>query len=98
MGSSQLEASPYRTISLASAPRRGRSAAPRRRPWQGPALLLFAAVCGVIAYVLRPGALTDDTYAFTFTTPGSYQYFCYIHPHMVGTIVVQAASGSNATQ
>jgi amicyanin len=41
---------------------------------------------------------TDDTYSFTFTTPGSYQYFCYIHPHMVGTIVVQAASGSNATQ
>jgi hypothetical protein len=27
-------------------------------------LLLFAAVCGVIGYVLRPGAVTDDTYAF----------------------------------
>ena len=41
---------------------------------------------------------TDDSYSFTFTAPGTYQYFCYIHPHMVGTIVVEAASGSNATQ
>ncbi len=41
---------------------------------------------------------TDDSYSFTFITPGTYQYFCYIHPHMVGTIVVEAASGSNATQ
>jgi amicyanin len=41
---------------------------------------------------------TDDAYSFTFTTPGTYQYFCYIHPHMTGTIVVEAATGSNATQ
>jgi len=41
---------------------------------------------------------TDDTYSFMFTTPGTYQYFCYIHPHMTGTIVVEAATGSNATQ
>ena len=41
---------------------------------------------------------TDDSYSFTFTAPGTYQYFCYIHPHMVGTIVVEAATGSNATQ
>ena len=40
---------------------------------------------------------TDDSYSFTFTTPGTYQYFCYVHPHMTGTIVVEAASGSNAT-
>jgi plastocyanin len=38
---------------------------------------------------------TDDSTTFTFTTPGTYQYFCYIHPHMVGTIVVQAATGSS---
>jgi amicyanin len=45
----------------------------------------------------RSNALdTDDTYSFTFTTPGTYQYFCYIHPHMTGTIVVEAATGSNA--
>jgi amicyanin len=41
---------------------------------------------------------TDDSYSFTFTTPGTYQYFCYIHPHMTGTIVVEAATGSTATQ
>jgi amicyanin len=40
---------------------------------------------------------TDDSYSLTFTTPGTYQYFCYIHPHMTGTIVVEAATGSNAT-
>jgi plastocyanin len=40
---------------------------------------------------------TDDHYSFTFTTPGTYQYFCYLHPQMTGTIVVQAATGSNAT-
>jgi amicyanin len=41
---------------------------------------------------------TDDSYSFTFTTPGTYQYFCYIHPHMTGTIVVETATGSNTTQ
>jgi plastocyanin len=38
---------------------------------------------------------TDDAFSFTFTTPGTYQYFCYIHPHMVGMIVVEAATGEN---
>jgi plastocyanin len=47
----------------------------------------------------RSNALdTDDSYAVTFTTPGTYQYFCYVHPHMVGTLVVQAATGGNVTQ
>jgi len=41
---------------------------------------------------------TDDSYSFTFTTPGTYQYFCYVHPHMTGTIVVQPATGGNTTQ
>ena len=44
----------------------------------------------------KSGALdTDDSYSFTFTTPGTYQYFCYLHPHMVGSIVVEATTGSN---
>jgi plastocyanin len=37
---------------------------------------------------------TDDTYAFTFMTPGVYQYFCSLHPHMTGTIVVEAETSS----
>jgi plastocyanin len=41
---------------------------------------------------------TNDSYSFTFITPGSYQYFCYIHPHMTGTIVVETATGDNTTQ
>ena len=39
---------------------------------------------------------TNDSYSFTFTTPRTYAYFCYIHPHMTGTIVVETATGSNA--
>ena len=33
---------------------------------------------------------TDDKYAFTFTKPGDYAYFCSLHPHMTGRIVVKA--------
>lgn len=31
---------------------------------------------------------TGDTYAFTFTKPGDFPYFCGIHPHMQGKITV----------
>jgi plastocyanin len=31
---------------------------------------------------------TDDSYAFVFTKPGTFEYFCGLHPHMKGTIVV----------
>jgi amicyanin len=41
---------------------------------------------------------TDQSFSFTFTTPGSYKYFCSLHPHMTGTIVVEAVAGSNAPQ
>ena len=36
---------------------------------------------------------TDDKFSFTFAKPGSYPYFCSLHPHMTGTIVVEAAAG-----
>ncbi len=39
---------------------------------------------------------TDDKFSFTFTIPGTYQYFCSLHPHMTGTIVVEATPGNNA--
>jgi plastocyanin len=32
---------------------------------------------------------TDDKFAITFDKPGTYRYFCSIHPMMTGTIVVQ---------
>jgi plastocyanin len=32
---------------------------------------------------------TEDKYSFTFSKPGTYAYFCSIHPKMVGTIIVK---------
>jgi amicyanin len=37
---------------------------------------------------------TEDKYAFTFTAPGTYEYFCSLHPHMTGSIVVEAVTGA----
>ena len=41
---------------------------------------------------------TGDAYSFTFTTPGAYEYFCSLHPHMTGTVVVEGTTGSSAAQ
>jgi plastocyanin len=42
---------------------------------------------------------TKDKFSFAFTTPGTYEYFCSLHPHMTRSIVVEAAIGSsNAAQ
>jgi plastocyanin len=35
---------------------------------------------------------TDDTFSQTFAAPGEYQYFCSIHPRMVGQVIVKPAS------
>ena len=45
-----------------------------------------ASVQGLFA---SPGLDPGDTFAYRFTTPGTYPYFCALHPHMKGTIVVQ---------
>jgi plastocyanin len=34
---------------------------------------------------------TDDRFSFTFTRAGTYDYFCSIHPHMTGKVVVTAS-------
>ena len=40
--------------------------------------------------VFRSKALdTDDSYSFTFASAGTYDYFCGLHPHMQGKIVVK---------
>ena len=35
-----------------------------------------------------PALDTDDAFSHLFTTPGVYTYFCSIHPHMTGKVVV----------
>jgi plastocyanin len=37
---------------------------------------------------------TNDRFSFTFTTPGTYEYFCSLHPHMTGTVVVEAPTAA----
>jgi plastocyanin len=32
---------------------------------------------------------SGEHFSQTFTKPGTYKYFCSIHPHMTGTIVVK---------
>lgn len=32
---------------------------------------------------------TDDTFSYTFTEPGTYEYFCGLHPKMVGKVIVK---------
>ena len=32
---------------------------------------------------------TDDNFSFTFASAGTFDYFCGLHPHMVGKIVVK---------
>lgn len=35
-----------------------------------------------------------ERFAFTFDTPGTYDYFCVIHPQMTGSIAVASATGA----
>ena len=32
---------------------------------------------------------TDERFSFTFQQPGTYEYFCSVHPRMVGKIFVK---------
>jgi plastocyanin len=32
---------------------------------------------------------TDEKFSFTFSKPGTFEYFCSIHPKMTGKIVVE---------
>ena len=32
---------------------------------------------------------TDDRYGRTFAQPGTYEYYCSVHPHMKGKVIVQ---------
>jgi len=32
---------------------------------------------------------TDDKFSYTFSNPGTYNYFCSVHPKMTAKIVVK---------
>ena len=32
---------------------------------------------------------TDEKFSFTFTKAGTFDYFCSIHPHMTGKVIVK---------
>jgi plastocyanin len=32
---------------------------------------------------------TNDSYSYTFTSAGAFDYFCALHPHMVGQVIVK---------
>lgn len=32
---------------------------------------------------------TDDQFSFTFSQPGTYDYYCALHPKMIGKIIVK---------
>lgn len=32
---------------------------------------------------------TEDKFSFTFNQPGTYAYFCSLHPHMQGKVIVR---------
>jgi plastocyanin len=36
-----------------------------------------------------PALDTGDKYSYVFAEKGTYKYYCSIHPHMTGTVVVQ---------
>jgi plastocyanin len=40
-------------------------------------------------FASSPALDTGDSYHTTFAKPGTYTYFCSIHPQMVGTIIVK---------
>ena len=44
-----------------------------------------------VALKMRSKALdTDQSFEFTFATAGDFDYFCGLHPHMKGKIIVAA--------
>jgi plastocyanin len=40
--------------------------------------------------IFRSKALdTDDSFSYTFASAGTFDYFCGLHPHMVGKVIVK---------
>jgi plastocyanin len=39
------------------------------------------------------GMDTSDAWTHTFTKPGTYAYFCALHPYMKGVVIVRTTGG-----
>ena len=39
--------------------------------------------------IKSPPLDTDDHYERVFDKPGTYEYFCSLHPHMTGNVIVR---------
>jgi len=39
-------------------------------------------------FASSPALDTDDHFSYRFTTPGTYAYYCSLHPQMTGWIIV----------
>jgi plastocyanin len=46
-------------------------------------------VVSTTALFQSPGLDVDESYSYRFTKPGVYQYFCTLHPLMIGKVVVK---------
>ena len=38
-----------------------------------------------------------SSWSYTFTTPGTYEYYCIVHPYMIGHVTVTSASASSSS-
>ena len=38
---------------------------------------------------------TDQKFSYRFDRPGTYSYFCGVHPRMTGKVIVQTSGGPN---
>jgi plastocyanin len=36
---------------------------------------------------------TENSFSFIFMDAGDYDYFCFLHPHMTGKVVVKPETG-----
>jgi plastocyanin len=39
--------------------------------------------------IISPALDTDEKFSFTFTTAGTNDYYCSVHPHMKGRVIVE---------
>jgi plastocyanin len=39
--------------------------------------------------IVSPALDTDEKFSYTFAAPGTNDYYCSVHPHMKGRIIVQ---------